>query len=247
MANEQRDGMKITTALILSSVLFFLVNNMVQVPSFFGITPPDADFSEPILTARGAYSWYTCFGEWQLWRLISYQFLHAGVWHLVFNMWALFFFGYAVEASMGARRFLFYYLACGVSGALFSSLLYGCGILDGPHFEVLAGSAADAAAWFHYLGLAPEQSWQLVPMVGASAAIYGVLVAAAFLYPHSTVRLVFPPVEMSVRTFALLIMGIAVYVVLVNGHNAGGEAGHLGGILFGALFMLLWRRRAFSE
>lgn len=212
-----------------------------------GIPTPMSGQSEPLLTVRGAYSWYACFGEWQLWRLFTYQFLHAGAWHLIFNMWALFFFGYAVEAYMGGRRFLIFYLACGVAGALFSSLVYGCGILPGPQIADIIGNEEEAAMWLNYLGLSTEQTWQILPMVGASAAIYGVLVAAAFLYPHSTLRLVFPPVEMKVRTFALLVMGIAVYVVLRNGHNAGGEAGHIGGLLFGALYMLLWRNRSISE
>ncbi len=243
MSYANRDGMSITTALIISNIVVFLINNMVEVPALYGVANPMSPQMEPVLYVRGAYSWFTCFGEGQLWRLISYQFLHANIWHLIFNMWALYFFGYAVEYSMGAHRYLIFYLSCGVAGALFSSLLFGVGVLSTPDVSLLAqytplGDLLNAA------GLSPEEFWKLVPMVGASAGIYGVLVAVAFLYPHSVVQMLFPPIAMTMRTFALMAMGIAFLTVTFNGNNAGGEAGHLGGIILSAVIMWIWRRRA---
>ena len=238
--------MSITTALIISNIIVFLINNLVKVPAFYGVANVMSPELEPILYVRGAYSWYTCFGEGQIWRLITYQFLHAGIWHLVFNMWALYFFGYAVESFMGARRYLIFYLSCGVAGALFSSLVYGLGVVSGPDSTMLVQYPPIAELMIS-TGVTPQDFWKLVPLVGASAAIYGVLVATAFLYPRSTVQLLFPPIAMTMRTFALMVLLIAFLTVTFNGNNAGGEAGHLGGIILSAVIMWIWRRRTLKD
>lgn len=242
MAFMNNRGMSITTALILSNVAVYLLGAILPtVPAYFGIPYPGAvNNAEPLLFVRGAYSWYTCFMEGQIWRLFSYQFLHAGMLHLFFNMWVLYFFGPAAEEAMGPRRFLAFYLACGVAGALFSSLLSGLGLYHGelslPLYAVLQGMA-------NYVGEPSLELWQVVPMVGASAAIYGVLVAVAFLYPHLRISLIFPPITMTLRNFALAVMALAVLTVLTRSSNAGGEAGHLGGIILAAIIMSIWRWR----
>lgn len=230
----------VTTALIISNIIVFLVGNFASTPAYFGIEYPGADHQASLLFVRGAYSWFTCFMEGELWRIITYQFLHAGMFHLIFNMWALYFFGPAVEDAMGPRRFLTFYLACGVAGALFSSLLASMGLFHETANLPLHALLSQLAA---YTGVESLELWQVTPMVGASAGIYGVLVAVAFLYPHLHIRLVFPPVVMTMRTFALVILGLAVLTVLTNGNNAGGEAGHLGGIILSAIIMLIWRFR----
>lgn len=230
--------MSVTTALILSNVLIFLLGSFFSTPAIFGIPYPGAPEHEPVTFVRGAYSWFNCFMEGELWRLITYQFLHAGLPHLIFNMWALFFFGPLVENAMGSGRYLAFYLSCGVAGALFSSLLAALGFFDTatpPELDIFLRHLA------HYTGHESLQLWQLTSMVGASAAIYGVLVAVAFLYPGMRIRLVIPPVEMTMRTFALVVLGLAVLTVTLNAHNAGGEAGHLGGIILAAIIMSVWR------
>ncbi len=238
--------MSITTALIISNIIVFLIDNMVEVPALYGIPNAMSPESQPVLFVRGAYSWFTCFGEGQVWRLLTYQFLHANIWHLVFNMWALYFFGYAVEYFMGARRYLIFYLSCGVAGALFSSLLFTTGILDVPDVSLMA-QYTPLGDLLNYAGLSPQDFWKLIPMVGASASIYGVLVAVAFLHPRSMVQLIFPPIAMTMRTFALMVLGIAFLTVTFNGSNAGGEAGHLGGIILSAIVMGIWRHRALKR
>lgn len=233
-------NMSITTGLILSNVVVFLLGGIASVPAIYGIEYHGSPNEESVLFVRGAYSWFSCFIEGEIWRLFTYQFLHAGTLHLFFNMWGLYYFGPAVEDVMGPRRFLAFYLACGVAGALFSSLMGACHFIElpaGPIYEYALHHLEE------YTGYAGLEYWQVVPMVGASAAIYGVLVAVAFLYPHLRIRLIFPPVAMSLRTFALLILGIAVFTVMMDGSNSGGEAGHLGGIILSAIIMLIWRYR----
>ena len=176
-------------------------------------------------------------------KRITYQFLHANFGHVLFNMWALYFFGPAVEHIMGSRKFLAYYLSCGVAGALFSSLLAGMGIYsmvgDDPQSFMYVNALVHQ--FTDYTGTV--EPWQMIPMIGASAAVYGVMVCVAYMFPNERISLLFPPVTMTMRTFALVVIAIASATILFNFDNAGGEAGHLGGIILGALVMTVWKWR----
>jgi len=148
----------------------------------------------------------SAFAKFRLWEFITFQFLHASIGHLLFNSIGLYFFGPMMERWWGTRRFVAFYLLCGAAGAFFFSLLTVIGVL--PHGDI--------------------------PLVGASAGIYGLLIGIAVIAPDARVQLLFPPVELSMRTFALALMGLAVLMIVTNwDHNAGGEAGHLGGAILG--------------
>ncbi len=222
----QSPRISVTFALIIINLVVFIAGLFAQQPAILNIPNPQGEPTS-IFTVMGSYSWYTCFIESEWWRLVTYQYLHANLFHLAFNMWALYFFGPLVEAIFGPRRFLIYYTVCGIAGALFSSLLGMTGILGDT--ELLSMTAL--------------RHWQLIPMVGASASIYGILIATAFLFPHARVSLLFPPVTLTLRTLACIIIGIACFTIISYGPNAGGEAGHLGGIIAGALIMLVLKRR----
>lgn len=231
----------VTQSLLLINIVVFVVGIMVQRNAYLGIAIPEGG-PISIFELLGAHSWYLTFTEGQIWRLITYQFVHANLGHVVFNMWALYFFGPAVEQVFGPKRFLAFYLLCGVAGALFSSVLAGLG------FYSSLPTTPDTIALVNYLANFSGYEgtvvpWQMVPLVGASAAIYGIMVAVAFMYPDVRISLLFPPVTMTMRTFALVVIGIATVVILFNGGNAGGEAGHLGGIIMGAVIMLVWKLR----
>lgn len=210
----ERNQLTVTKSIIIICVVVFLVGLFRKVELAPGIT-------QPFLSWLGSFSWYKCFTEGEVWRLITYQFLHADIAHLVFNMWALFFFGPHIERIMGPKRYLAFYLTCGVAGALFYCLMIATGML--PPYMVI------------------------IPMVGASAAIYGIMIATAFLYPDARISLLFPPVTLTMRSFALIILGIASVVLIFNGHNAGGEAGHLGGAIMGLVIMMVWKWRIVSR
>ena len=202
--------------LILLNVVVFLLGFFFQVEVTQGMYAP---FHVDLIQLYGAYSEYTCFHKGELWRLFTYQFLHANLGHIMFNMIALWFFGPVVEERFGHLRFLLYYLFCGVAAALFSSLLGYMGFFD--------------------------PAWRFIPMVGASGSIYGIMAACAVLFPHARVQLLFPPVNLSVRQFALAVLGIACAVIIFQWNNAGGEAGHLGGMLAGFILtlLILWKEK----
>ncbi len=235
--NERR--LTVTQALIIVNIVVFVVGLMVQKDALLGIPFPGAD-KTPIFDILCAYSWFTCFMEGQLWRLVTYQFVHANLGHIFFNMWALYFFGPAVEHAMGPRRFLLFYTVCGIAGALCSSALAEMNLYTSiPNTIQNIAICNQLASFAGYTGTV--ETWQMIPLVGASASIYGVMVACAFMYPDARISLLFPPVTLRMRTFALIILGIAAAAILFNVTNAGGEAGHLGGLLMGALIMTIWR------
>lgn len=156
----------------------------------------------------GAFRVESAVFEGRVWEFITFQFLHAGVIHIVFNSIGLYFFGPWMERYWGAAKFLAFYLISGIGGGVLYTVL------------VFAGVLTDRG------------------IVGASAGLYGMLVGIAVIAPNLRVRLLFPPIELSMRRMAMLVLGIAVVVVITNiGGNDGGEAGHLGGAMFGYLLM----------
>ena len=153
----------------------------------------------------------------QFWRWITYQFMHDGLMHLACNMIGLYFFGRLMEQWWGSRRFLAFYLLCGTSGAVLFTIVV----------QLAPGLIVDASRLPH--NMTPAD----MPMVGASGAIFGILVGCAVLYPHLRVMLLLPPIPMSMRTMALVFLGIATLSLMAGSRNAGGEAAHLGGAALG--------------
>jgi len=139
----------------------------------------------------------------QLWRFVSYMFLHGDLWHLVFNMLGLWLFGARIEQVWGTRTFTWYYFVSGIGGAI----VYG--------IFSLAGLAA------------------LVPMVGASGAVYGILLAFGLTFPQAVIY-VFFFIPMPAR-YAVILFG-ALALIGFGGANVAHMA-HLGGMVTGFLFL----------
>jgi membrane associated rhomboid family serine protease len=133
-------------------------------------------------------------------------------------MMALYFFGPLVEYYLGARRYLAFYLLCGMAGGAAYLLLWA------------VGAHAQDPRWI--LIVDPR-----TPLVGASAGIFGILIAAARIAPDARVMLLFPPIPMRLRTLAWVLLGLAAYTVIFHGANAGGQAAHLGGAAVGAVLI----------
>ena len=157
------------------------------------------------LSLLGYFSQTLAVNNLEIWRFITFQFLHANLEHIGFNMISLYFFGPIVENHLGSRRYLAFYLLSGIGGAAMYLLLLLFGFMHNP---------ADA-------------------LVGASAGIFGILIASTRVAPNATVIMMLLPIPMKLRTMAWIMVGIAVYTVIFHGRNAGGEAAHLGGAAVG--------------
>lgn len=180
----------------------------------------------PRLHAYGHFSTGKAFLEMQLWRFISFQFLHADVTHLLFNMLGLWFVGSIVEEYLGRRRYLAFYTVCGMFGAISYLVLNFVGFLL---FTYMSPSLR---------GEVPALLFDDIytPLIGASAGVFGVLMAAAYIAPNEIVdvMLILP---MRMRTAVYIFLGLAAINLFRGGQNAGGDAAHVGGAIAGAFFI----------
>jgi len=146
--------------------------------------------------------------ELYLWQLFTYIFLHGSIPHILFNLLALWMFGGELENLWGSRRFLFYFFFCGV----------GAGIIT-----VLST-----------ILLTPE--YQLVPVIGASGAIYGLLLAFGWLFPNRQIYIYFLfPIP---AKYFVIIFGLLEFIYFSRSGGGGiSHITHLGGLLFGLLYM----------
>ena len=149
----------------------------------------------------------------QLWRLITYQFLHGGLFHILFNMLGLFFLGPALERHWGSKKFLLFYLGCGAAGGLF------------------------------YLLLAAVNFLPAAPMVGASGAILGMLAACAILFPQFVVFILFFPVPIRTAAAILILLYVANLLMGGQnaGGDAAHLAGMTAGAIY--VFSSRWRAK----
>ena len=186
-----------TVLLLVVNAVAFVLQSVLE---FYHVFPVSAFFA---LSLQGL-------GHGYIWQLITFQFMHGGIWHLVFNLLAIYFFGRTVEAALGKNRFLKFYLLCGVIGGIAQMLF----------------------AWLlpAYFGGA---------VVGASAGAFGLIAAFAAMFPDRELTLLLffvIPVSMRARTLLWLSIGLALFGIIVP--NTGvAHAAHLGGIFTGLLYI----------
>lgn len=172
----------------------------------------------PLLASWGHFSTYLGFTHGQVWRFVTFQFLHADIYHLLFNMLGLWFFGPIVEEALKTKqRCLAFYLACGICGAGLYLILNLVG-----YFLARGGMTGVPGLLFND---------PTIPLVGASAGIFGILLAAAFVAGSETMIIYFIPT--TVRAGAYILFALAALNLLMGGQNAGGDAAHIGGGIAG--------------
>lgn len=149
--------------------------------------------------------------QFHLWQLVTYSFLHGGLFHLFINMFVLWMFGTQMEYIWGSQRFLLYYFVC-VIGAGLTQLLVVSMDTGGP----------------------------IYPTVGASGGVFGLLLAFGMRFPNQYILLLIPPIPMKAKYFVLLIGGVELFFG-VTGTQAGvAHFAHLGGMATGLLLILYW-------
>lgn len=188
----------IKNLLIINAAVFFL-QILFEGMTFDGRSAYEIIISNFALMPIGS-------GYFEVWQLITYQFMHGGFSHIFFNMFALWMFGAEIENIWGSKKFLLFYLMCGV----------GAGIL--------------------HLFLSPLLTGVAAPTIGASGAVYGVLLAFALLFPDRYIFLYFfIPVKAKYLITFLIVME---FMFVDSGTSGVAHLAHLGGALVGFMFIM---------
>lgn len=163
--------------------------------------------------------------DFRIWQLASYMFLHGGTMHLLLNMFSLWMFGCQAERDFGSQRFLLFYFVCGIGAGLFQE------VWQLGEYALLAKT--------YYVPAEVLNSWATV---GASGAVYGVLLSFGLNHPNQRIWLMFPPIPFKAKWFVVFMVVIELAEAFFSSGNVAHFA-HLGGMLVGWLLILYWRRQ----
>lgn len=202
--------------------------------------------------------------SFKFWQPITYMFMHGGLGHIFFNMFALYAFGSTLEYIWGARKFLFFYLSCGL-GALFFQmlinyfqfhsaldLLISAGFNKAEIYNTLASGQYNTG-WEQVLGADSFTTFVQTyysKTVGASGAIYGLLAAFAFMFPNAELALMFVPIPVKAKYFVPVLIAIDLFSGITGRSLMGtniAHFAHVGGALVGILIMLYWKKNQFNK
>jgi membrane associated rhomboid family serine protease len=242
--------------LIAINLILFLAT--LVTPAFFNRWGLKVDLTDIL----GMHYWAS--GKFNPAQLITYIFMHGGFYHLFFNMFALYMFGGVLEQLWGTKRFLFYYLVTGVGAGIVQQLFWaveyhsimvamndaiaansGEGLLPyqdvlGRYFRMSNLSAFDAPNLIELKKLFLD----LPVTIGASGSVFGLLLAFGWLFPEAKLMMIFLPIPIKARIF-VIIYGVAELFLGVARFSGDSIAhfAHLGGMLFGVLLILYWKKK----
>jgi membrane associated rhomboid family serine protease len=202
--------------------------------------------------------------DFQGWQPLTHMFMHGGWMHIFFNMFALYSFGSALESIWGGKKFLFFYISCGLGAALLHTGINYYYFQDGLNVlmehgftktEILA--VLDGKGNNEMVSLLNSSDFKdfvsayFGTVVGASGAIYGVIVAFAFMFPNAELALMFIPVPIKAKYFVPGLVLVDLYLG-ISGESIFGGGGiahfaHVGGALFGFIIMWYWKKNQFNQ
>jgi len=199
--------------------------------------------------------------NFQYWQPVTHMFMHGGFMHILFNMYALWAFGSPLEMRWGRNRFLFFYFSAGLGAALIHSLVNFYHVQSG--MDALMAAGMDKVQIFDMLStgkyntqilnsVSPEVIQQTydaftTPAVGASGAIYGVLVAFGLMFPNIELMLIFLPIPIKAKYFIPVIILGDLFFGLSGGATGIAHWAHLGGALFGFIMAWYWKKNSFDN
>jgi membrane associated rhomboid family serine protease len=184
-------------------------------------------------------------------QFVTHMFMHGGIWHLLFNMYALWMFGKILEKVWGSQRFFIYYFVTGLGAAAVYTLV--------NYFQLNAVTSHIDAETLGYIksllepyktllvGTVYMQNWyeiMSIPVLGASGAVFGVLLGFGMLFPNTVLRLLFPPIALKAKYFVLIYGAIELFLAINNPVGGGiAHTAHLGGMIFGFILIKIWRQK----
>lgn len=167
------------------------------------------------------------------WQMLTHMFMHGDFLHLFFNMYTLFIFGSVLERVWGPKKFLIFYFVTGFGAAAIHT---GVEWIQMQNWITQAAEGSQSA-------LIEIHRLKMTPTVGASGAIYGILMGYAMLYPDSIMSLVLPPISMKAKWFVLIFAAIELLIGVTKTNSGIAHFAHLGGLIFGFLLIMLWKKR----
>lgn len=214
------------------------------------------------------YEWFSLYfpknDHFQFWQILTHMFMHGGFMHILFNMYALWAFGTPLERMWGRNKFLFFYISAGLGAALIHigvnyyyynagmSALLDAGLSESNILEII-NSGQYYTEWYKIAGQSTIDNFLSAfntPVVGASGAIYGILVAYGMSYPESELFLIFLPVPIKAKFFIPVLIALDLFSG-VTGYSLFGQGiahfAHVGGALFGFLMMWYWKKNQFNK
>jgi membrane associated rhomboid family serine protease len=212
--------------LIIINILFYIGSGLIgegESMRMFAGTYPGSPFFKP-------------------WQIITHMFMHGGLGHIFFNMFALYMFGSQLERLWGPQRFLNYYLVSGLGGFLLHEFFIGYALYQdyGSFFPAIDAMIPE--------GVSPLDRVSYMEIlygrvVGASGAVFGLLLAFGMLFPNTRLMLLFPPIPIKAKYF---VFGYGAIELLLALQNAQGDRvahfAHLGGMLFGYFLLKRWQQ-----
>ncbi len=199
--------------------------------------------------------------SFQLWQPLTHMFMHGGIMHILFNMYALWAFGSPLEQIWGRNKFLFFYFSAGFGAALIHTLVNYYQVESATDILFNAGmSQADITSLFttgqYNSGILNTVSVDVIqsaynsfntPAVGASGAIYGILVAFGMMFPNAELMLIFFPVPIKAKYFIPLILLGDLFFGISGAGTGVAHFAHLGGALFGFIMSWYWKKNSFDS
>lgn len=181
-------------------------------------------------------------------QLVTYMFLQLNFTHLFFNMFSLFIFGQVLERVWGSKRFLFYYISTGIGAAIVQEVVWAFTITDGLSLidqvtQQVSLTGAEALQYAQAHGMDLSRFYNSNVTLGASGAVFGVLLAFGMMFPNVPMYIMFIPVPIKAK-YMVIGYGVIELFLGVGGLQQGvAHFAHLGGMLFGIIILLVWKKK----
>lgn len=218
---ENRGGFMSRVPVAVKNII--IINILVMIMTYL---------NETLMVEKFALFYPTSpFFHW--WQPVTHMFMHGGFWHILFNMYTLYIFGSTLERVWGPKKFLIFYFVTGIGAAAIHT---GVEWIQMQNWITQAAEGSQSA-------LVSIHQLKMTPTLGASGAIYGVLMGYALLYPDSMLVLFFPPIPIKAKWMVLIFAAIEL-VTGVTGTGGGiAHFAHLGGLIFGFILIRFWKKK----
>jgi membrane associated rhomboid family serine protease len=199
-----------------------------------------------------------------IWQFVTHMFMHGSFMHILFNMYGLWAFGSPLEAMWGRNKFLFFYFSAGIgAGLIYTAVNYfqfqqvyqtliNLGLTESDLQGILASGKYNQEILTYVSAEQLNNFYSIfhVPAIGASGALYGVLVAFAMLYPNAELMLIFVPFPIKAKYFIPIIVGLDLFSGVTGFSIFGGgiaHFAHVGGAIIGYIIMSYWKKNQFRR